>query len=125
MALRETALDALQDEEDEVSGDARVYRLPLAAARFSALELQVIALARHDTLGSLEAPGLIDRLAAVLFGTRRRRRALADERLEALRQAVVLIRHRHHLPDAMALALREAGFNPAQVAALEPLALRD
>jgi alkylhydroperoxidase family enzyme len=100
------------------------YRLaPMEAATFSPLEEQVIALACSDGLGSIEAPGWIERLVTRLFGLSSERRALADPRLEALRRAVVVARHRHHLPDMQAAELREAGFNVAQIRAIETKAL--
>ena len=88
-------------------------------AEFSPLEEQVIDLARRDGLGSLEAPGRIERFLTFAFGLNIGRRALADERLEALRRAVVVTRHRHHMPDAQAAELREAGFSLPQVRLVE------
>jgi alkylhydroperoxidase family enzyme len=90
---------------------------------FTPLEEQVIELALRDGLGSIEEPGTIERLFAVLFGLRAGRRTLADPRLEALRRAVVVTRHRHHLPDAQALSLREAGFAPTQIRMIEARAV--
>jgi len=90
---------------------------------FTALEEQVIGLALADGLGSIEEPGLIERLFAVLFGLRARRRTLADPQLEALRRAVVVARHRHHLPDAQAVSLREAGYTPTQIRMIEARAV--
>jgi hypothetical protein len=90
---------------------------------FTALEEQVIALALTDRLGSIEEPGRIERLFATLFGLRSSRRALADPRLEALRRAIVIAHHRHHLPDAQASALREAGYALAQIRMIEARAV--
>jgi alkylhydroperoxidase family enzyme len=89
---------------------------PLA---FTPLEEQVIALALTDGLGSVEAPGRIERLFAKLFGLRATSRTLADPRLEALRRAVVVARHRHHMPDAHAAALRLSGYALAQIRMIE------
>jgi hypothetical protein len=86
---------------------------------FSPLEDQVIELARADRLGSLETPGRIERLFAFLFGLTPGGRPLADPRLEALRRAVVVAHHRHHLPDAQAVELKEQGFSLAQVRMIE------
>jgi hypothetical protein len=90
---------------------------------FSPLEQQVIALARTDRFGSLEAPGRIERFFSFVFGLNPSRRALADPRLEALRRAVVCARHRHHLPDAQAAELREAGYSVGQIRMIESLAI--
>ncbi len=88
-------------------------------AEFSPLEEQVIDLARGDRLGSLEAPGRIERFFHFIFGLNIGSRALADERLEALRRAVVVTRHRHHMPDAQAAELRTAGFTLPQIRLVE------
>ena len=93
---------------------------PLA---FTPLEEQVIELAQADGPGSLEAPGPVERLIKTLFGLRSAKRALADPRLEALRRAVVVTRHRHHLPDAQAAALREVGYAPTQIRMIEARAV--
>jgi hypothetical protein len=90
---------------------------------FSALEEQVIALACMDRMGSLEPPGPIDRLMKLLFGIEPKSRALADPRLELLRRAVVVGRHRHHLPDMQAAELRQNGFSIAQVREIERRAI--
>jgi hypothetical protein len=86
---------------------------------FDALEDQVMALARTDTLASLQPPGLLERFAKAVFGLDSGRRALADDRLEALRRACVVAHHRHHLPDTQAAELRDAGFSIAQIRAIE------
>lgn len=88
-------------------------------AEFSALEEQVIDLARRERLGSLEAPGRIERFLTFVFGLNIGGRALADERLEALRRAVVVTRHRHHMPDAQAVELRTVGFSLPQIRLVE------
>ena len=90
---------------------------------FTALEEQVIALALNDGPGSIAAPGRVERLVARLFGLRAPGRCLADPRLEALRRAVVVAHHRHHLPDAQAVALREAGYAPTQIRMIEARAV--
>jgi len=90
---------------------------------FTPLEEQVIGLALTDGLGSIEAPGLIERLIVFLFGLRAGHRTLADMRLETLRRAVVVARHRHHLPDAQAVSLREVGYAPTQIRMVEARAV--
>lgn len=62
------------------------------SAGFSALERLVIAIARQDSLSSLDAPGRIRALLGAIFGTRPGTR-LADKRLEALRRMAVLAWH--------------------------------
>jgi hypothetical protein len=107
-----------------LSPEIEPFRLqPMEPASFSALEEQVIALARADRLGSIETPGPIERLVTKLFGLNSDRRALADPRLETLRRAVVVGRHRHHLPDMQAAELREAGFSVAQIRVIETKAI--
>ena len=90
---------------------------------FTALEDRVVALACEDGLGTIEEPGLFERLASILFGLRLNRRALADPRLEALRRAVVIARHRHHLPDAQATRLQGFGFTLRQIRVIEKRAV--
>lgn len=107
-------------DQQPLSPEVEPYRLPpMEPASFSALEEQVIVLARTDRLGSIEAPGLVERMVTKLFGLNLERRALADPRLETLRRAVVVTCHRHHLPDMQAAELREAGFTVAQIRAIE------
>lgn len=86
------------------------------AARFSALEWSVIALAERDGLASLAEPGRISAAMGALFGFRTDSPRLADQRLEALRRAVVLIRHKSGplSPDG-ATDFLMAGFVPAQL----------
>lgn len=124
MTYRDT-VDDLAEDQDRLSGDpvstSEAPWPPLPG--FSALEDRVVGLARRDGLGSVEEPGLLERLVSALFGLRPNRRALADGRLEALRQAVVIARHRHHLPDAQATRLRSHGFTPRQIREIEARAL--
>ena len=84
------------------------------AARLSALEWSVVALARRDTLSSLRTPG---RIATAIGGVFRRstNRKLADERLEALRRMAVLTwHHSFTVPASEVRAFLAAGFSPAQ-----------
>lgn len=108
-------------ESEETPGvEVEPFRLREAArVEFSPLEDQVIALARSDTLASLEAPGRIERLFSFVFGLEPGSRPLADPRLEALRRAVVVAHHRHHLPDAQAAELRQMGFTLPQIRMVE------
>jgi hypothetical protein len=132
MTLRDTACEIIdadggEAEDCEQGVDTGLLRLFGSSAAdvpvFSHVEEQVMTLARRDTLASLEAPGAVERAARLLFGLGTRSRALADVRLEALRRAVVVTRHRRHLPDRVARDLREHGFADTQVRAIEARAL--
>lgn len=121
MAVRAVRYDT---EEIEKTGTVAPFQLrAVGPVAFTALEDQVIALATTDGLGSIEQPGLIERFVGRLFGLRAPRRTLADPRLEALRHAVVVARHRHHLPDAQAAALREWGYALTQIRMIEARAV--
>lgn len=112
------------DEPIAAPPEREPFRLhEVGPVAFTALEEQVIALALTDRLGSIEAPGRIERLVARLFGLRSPSRTLADPKLEALRHAVVVARHRHHLPDAQAAALREWGYALTQIRMIEARAV--
>lgn len=120
MAYRASVRD--DREVDDLRTAAAVEPLRVHAperVEFSALEEQVIALARTDGLGSIEVAGRLERFIKRLFGLNPERKALADPRLETLRRAVVTAHHRHHLPDAQAAELRQAGFTLAQIRAIE------
>jgi hypothetical protein len=93
-------------------GGAAIQRAVQAdnAPRFSALEWSVVAIAQHDTLSSLNAPGRIAVALGALFGERQNPR-LADSRLEALRRMAVLAWHRgYSVPVAEIKAFFAAGF---------------
>jgi hypothetical protein len=104
-------------------GDPFLLSRDAQAVRFAPLEEQVMQLARRDRLASLEPSGPIDRLLAFLFGLRTTSRSLADPRLEALRRATIVARHRHHLPDTTAAELRDNGFTLEQIHAIEMRAI--
>jgi hypothetical protein len=122
MAYRDTVHDAEPADISAVEAEPFLLR-DVGRVEFTPLEQQVIALARTDRLGSLEAPGRVERFISFVFGLNPGRRALADPRLEALRRAVVCARHRHHLPDAQAAELREAGYSVGQIRMIENLAI--
>jgi hypothetical protein len=107
-----------QDEQRQVATNASPAGAPPLLG-FTALEDRVITLARTDGLGTIEEPGLIERIAKIVFGLRLNGRALADPRLEAMRQAVVIARHRHHLPDSWATRLQSFGFTLRQIREIE------
>jgi hypothetical protein len=85
---------------------------------FSALEWSVIALAKRDTLRSLESASRISRALGSLFGLGTASQ-LADPRLEALRRAAVYAwRRGFALPMTEIDRFREAGFVDEQLETL-------
>ena len=87
-------------------------------AGFSALEWSVIALAKRDSLRSLEGTSRVSRALGSLFGLGTASR-LADPRLEALRRAAVYAwRRGFALPMGEIERFREAGFVDAQLETL-------
>jgi hypothetical protein len=123
MAYRDTAHDAAEPTDiSAVEAEPFLLR-DVGRVEFTPLEQQVIELARTDRFASLEAPGRIERMFSFVFGLNPGRRALADPRLEALRRAVVVARHRHHLPDTHAAELREVGYSVGHIRMIEGLAI--
>ena len=128
MALRQTFEGPAVAEPDDM---AETSSFPSAFApvlvreepALSAVERNVVLLARRDLLASLEPAGPIERLIAWMFGARAGSRQLADPKLEALRRAVVVTRHRRHLPDAVAAELRTLGYGEQRIRTLETIAL--
>uniref|UniRef100_UPI00300F64A7 hypothetical protein n=1 Tax=Pseudomonas granadensis TaxID=1421430 RepID=UPI00300F64A7 len=66
----------------------------LPVSGFSALEWQVVAIAQHDRLSSLEKPGRLAVALGVIFGGEVSNPKLADQKLEALRRVSVLAWHK-------------------------------
>ena len=90
-----------------------------APASFSPLEWSVIALAKNDSLNSLHVPGRVSQAMATVFGVKRSNR-LADERLEALRRAAVLVWHSSRLlPQEEMAAFLAADFTAEQLDLLQ------
>lgn len=88
--------------------------VPTPVATLTELERSVIAIARHDRVSTLHAPGRFSRWLAVLFGLRTSPR-LADDRLEALRRIAVLSwRHGYSVPAVELRAFLAAGYSPAE-----------
>lgn len=84
-------------------------------ATFSALEWQVIAIARGDGRRSLATPGRLAVALGMIFGGQRPNPRLADARLEALRRFAVLAWHDgDDVAPAECDAFEAAGFTPAQ-----------
>ena len=83
-------------------------------ARLSALEWQVVALARRDRVSSLRAPSRLGRALGSIFGETRNPR-LADPSLEALRRMAVLSwHHGYSVPSHEVRAFLAAGYSPDQ-----------
>jgi hypothetical protein len=90
-----------------MAGNAR------AEAVLSPLELRTLQLSQADGRGSLRAPRRVERLGAMLFGSRRVP-GLANPRLEALRRFAILYRLEGAAIDAGEAARAEAaGFSAA------------
>jgi hypothetical protein len=123
MTFRDIVEDRAESEDSVTAEGTTSDRAKPSLLGFTALEDRVIALAREDALGTIEEPGLIERVMAIVFGLRLNRRALADPRLEALRQAVVIARHRHHLPDIWVTRLQGHGFTLRQIRTIEARAV--
>ncbi|HWU93219.1 MAG TPA: hypothetical protein VN106_08240 [Sphingomicrobium sp.] len=81
------------------------------AARLSALEWSIVAMAERDRFSSLREPGRIVAALGSLFGVRRPNR-LANDRLEALRRIAVLAwHHRWNVPKSELHQFLAAGFS--------------
>jgi hypothetical protein len=98
-------------------GAAELYGEAPAAHRtgFSALEWQVIALAKRDSLSTLHAPSKLTIALDAVFGSKRINPALANPALETLRRVAVLAWHRGFaLPLSQIEAFHAAGYSEAQ-----------
>ena len=83
-------------------------------ARLSALEWQVVALARRDRLSSLREPTKLTRAIGSIFGDARNPR-LADPSLESLRRMAVLSwHHGYSVASHEVRAFLAAGYSPDQ-----------
>lgn len=112
MAYVDFASDAMLSP---YAGAPRVEVVATQAARLSALEWSVVALARYDRLSSLSQPGRVAVALGKVFGTRANNLQLADPRLEALRRMAVLSWRRGENVAAEELAaFRDAGFTAGQ-----------
>ncbi|WP_230480410.1 hypothetical protein [Sphingomonas sp. Leaf21] len=101
-----------------VAVDAAITQQGAAAirpdARLSALEWQVVALARRDRVSSLRAPSKLGRALGSIFGDSRNPR-LADPSLEALRRMAVLSwHHGYSVPSHEVRTFLAAGYSPDQ-----------
>lgn len=104
---------ALQGSPVETPVD--VVAGPRSQSGFTALEWQVVAIAQHDRLSSLEKPGRLSVALGMIFGGQRANPELADTRLEALRRLAVLAWHKGYaVPRAAIRAFHEAGFSLEQ-----------
>ena len=94
---------------------ADVTAAPRTRTGLSALEWQVVAIAQHDRLSSLEKPGKLATALTMIFGGQRPNPELADSRLEALRRLAVLAWHKGYtVPRAAIRAFHDAGFTTEQ-----------
>jgi hypothetical protein len=81
------------------------------AARLSALEWSVVAMAEKDGLSSIREPSRLIAALGNIFGVKRPNR-LANERLEALRRLAILAwHHRWNVPKAELESFLAAGFS--------------
>ncbi|TVV70573.1 hypothetical protein [Sphingomonas solaris] len=89
--------------------------VPPAPAALSPLEWSVVALAKNESLRSLNRPGRVSRAIGGLFGLGETS-PLADPRLEALRRLAIHAWHRGFaLPAAEIDRVIAAGFTEAQI----------
>jgi hypothetical protein len=95
---------------------------PKPLARFAQIERNVIALAAHDPVASIEPPGRLAGLLRHWLGLEPPNQ-LADPRLETLRRFTILLRaapHRIRMPEVRRFLA--AGFTTSQARALIGLA---
>ena len=91
-----------------VAVPADVAAAPRTQTGFSALEWQVVAIAQHDRLSSLEKPGRLATALTMIFGGQRPNPALADSRLEALRRLAVHAWHKGYTVPRAAIRARSS-----------------
>ena len=100
------------------SGPALLFHATAGRAKpatFTPLEWSVVALARRDSLRSLQTPGRVARAMATVFGGRSEN-PIADPRLESLRRAAVHAWHRSFaIPDSEIERFYAAGFSADQL----------
>ncbi len=100
--------------EEMFSGPSAEVRIAPAKTGFTALEWSVIALAKKDTIGSLNAPGRMSRALGTVFGRGVNSR-LAEPKLEMLRRVAVYARRRGYaLPASEVSDFLRAGFTMKQ-----------
>ena len=98
-----------------IDAPADIAVSPRTHTGLSALEWQVVAIAQHDRLSSLEKPGKLSTALGMIFGGQRPNPELADTRLEALRRLAVLAWHKGYaVPRAAIRAFHDAGFTTDQ-----------
>jgi hypothetical protein len=95
------------------------WAVAITAARgngFTALEWQVVAIARQDRPSTLRDQSRIARALGAIFGCARANPKLANARLETLRRLSVLAwHHGHSVPLSEICAFQAAGFSSEQV----------
>ena len=96
------------------SASESVGSAPTAAARLSALEWSIVAMAEHDSLASIREPSRYTRILRAFFGLKTPNR-LANDRLETLRRVAILAwHHGWNVPKSEFAAFRAAGFSDDQ-----------
>lgn len=96
------------------SASESVGSAPAAAARLSALEWSIVAMAEHDSLASIREPSRYTRILRAFFGLKTPNR-LANDRLETLRRVAILAwHHGWNVPKSEFAAFRAAGFSDDQ-----------
>jgi len=87
---------------------------PAVAARLSALEWSIVAMAENDGLASIREPSRYTRILRAFFGLKAPNR-LASDRLETLRRVAILAWHYGwNVPKSEVAAFRAAGFSDDQ-----------
>jgi len=96
------------------SASESVGAAPAVAARLSALEWSIVAMAEHDSLASIREPSRYTRILRAFFGLKTPNR-LANDRLETLRRVAILAWHYGwNVPKSEFAAFRAAGFSDDQ-----------
>lgn len=89
---------------------------PRAEATLSALEWQVVTIARRDRMSSLKPPSRIAQAIALIFGIKGANPRLANPRLEALRRMAVAAWHKsHRVPAEEIRRFLAAGYSDDQL----------
>jgi len=102
---------ALEWQPHEAADPPFLIGTEAPAARLSALEWSVVAMAESDGLASIREPGRFISALNAFFGLNRPNR-LANERLEALRRVAILAWHYGwNVPKSEFAAFIDAGFS--------------
>ena len=97
------------------SASESVGAAPAVAARLSALEWSIVAMAEHDSLASIREPRPIHARSCALSSDCKSPNRLANDRLETLRRVAILAwHHGWNVPKSEFAAFRAAGFSDDQ-----------